>query len=91
MSVKNGNIAREMDVWNALKNHKAIPKDIKVKIVLPVAYPDHKENKGKQNRAYLQDIKTNKILVAAPSAYQLVERIENGWKYEPDKKEGLFV
>jgi hypothetical protein len=38
MPIKDGKIAREMDVWNALVKNKSLPSGVKVKIVLPLAY-----------------------------------------------------
>lgn len=94
--IKNGNIARESDIREALQANNCINSDIEVEIVMPQANPHYTnklkvKQKGnvKPARAFIRDRNTGRILVHAPSAYALLEKIENGWKDEP-KKEGLF-
>lgn len=94
MPVKNGQIANLTDVMNALKKHNPFSKgmpDIRISVVLPTAYPNHREYLGKRNRAYIKDARTGRILITAPSTYEMVKKIEDGWIYEPNKREGLFI
>ena len=93
MPIKHGRIAQVSDVKQAIEEHNPFAADpnLELDIVLPTAHPDHREYKGRKNRAYIRDAKTWKILITAPSAYALVQKIEDGWKYQPDKKEGLWV
>lgn len=54
------------------------------------ATADPQKSLGRKHRVYIKDDRTGKILVTAPSAYTLVDKIKSGWKYDPNKKEGLF-
>ena len=91
MPIKNGKHARHEDIVAALKQYQPFPRGVQVTVVLPTAYPNlHHNYKGRKHRAYIADALTSKILVTAPSAYALLEKIESGWKYEPGKKQGLW-
>ena len=94
MPVKNGKIANMIDVMKVIEKYNPFSKgtpDIRISVVLPTAKPHHREYLGRRNRAYIKDARTNRILVTAPSTYELVKKIENGWIYEPNKREGLFI
>lgn len=94
MSVKNGRIAKLADVMKAVEKYNPFAKgtpDIRISVVLPTAQPHHRENLGRKNRAYIKDARTGRILITAPSTYEMVRKIENGWIYEPNKREGLFI
>jgi len=91
MPIKQGRMAKWKDIVSALQTHQTFPPGMDVEVVLPCAKPDHREYHGRRDRAYLRDVSTGKILVTAPSAYALLEKIEAGWTYEPGKKEGLWT
>ena len=92
MVIKNKRIARERDVWEALKAcpfTKRIP-GVELKVVTPRAYPSHKENKGRKHRAYIKRLDTGQIILTANLTWELVEKIKSGMVFDPDKKEGLL-
>ena len=100
MAIKNGKIARALDVqWaiNAIKPFEIDPAIIPV-VVTAKDYPTAEERRTRLNvkvpskkyRAFIYDKITGRFLVGAPSTYELVEIIQNGWKYDPKKKEGLI-
>ena len=99
MPIKNGKKATRMNVIKALDKHKpfaAIP-EMQIEVVLPRAYPDRIDYRmgpnvvhQRKHRALIRERTSGTILLTAPSTYALVEKIENGWKYDPNKKEGLF-
>lgn len=93
MPIKRGQIAKLADVKDAIKdcNPFAADPSIEIDIILPAANPDHREYLGREHRAYIRDVRTWKVLLTATSAYALVQKIRSGWKYEPNKKEGLWA
>lgn len=93
MPVQHGRIASAKEIRQALTYAHSLGKYNKmldIEIVTPSAYPKRGENKGREHRCFIRDKKTDKILLTAHSAYKLLEKIHQGWKYEPNKKEGLF-
>ena len=94
MPVKNGKIANLTDVMKVIEKYNPFSKgtpNIRISVVLPTAKPHHREYLGRRNRAYIKDARTGKIFVTAPSSYELAKKIEDGWIYEPNKREGLFI
>ena len=92
MPIKNGKVATFKDVWGAILKYNPFPsiEMSHLEIHLPKAYPNYKENLGREHRAYIQNNRTGAILITAGSAYELVEKIQNGFKYDPNRKEGLW-
>ena len=92
MSNKHAPQARRKDVIEAIREHRpfAATPFLDLYIVLPTASPDHHEYISRKDRAYIKTADTGKILITAPSTYALIQKIKDGWKYQPDKKEGLF-
>ena len=99
MAIKNGKIARALDVqWviNATKPFEIDPAIIPV-VVTSKDYPTAEERRtrlnvkvpSKKHRAFIYDKITGRFLVGASSTYELVDKIRNGWKYTGPKKEGL--
>lgn len=68
----------------------ALTPGLNIEIVLPEARPSHDRYMGRKHRAYIRRCDTGQILVTAKSAYALLDLIQGGWKYNPDKREGLF-
>ncbi len=96
MPIKRGRVAKAAEVRDVIKEHQPFAADPTLTldvldIVLPSAHPDHRQYYGRKDRAYIRDTRTWRILVTAPSAYALVQKIRAGWKYQPDKKEGLWA
>jgi len=85
--------ANRQDVLRAIEKHQpfsAIP-NVLLEIVLPEAYPTGDKWRKKKHRALIRRLDTEEIMITATSTYELVDKIEGGWKYEPNKKEGLFI
>jgi len=92
MPIIRGQVAKRVDVLDAIREHNSFGEYSmeSIEIVLPSPKPHHREYLGRNDRAYIKDAATGKILVTAPSAYALVQKIHDGWKYQPYKKEGLW-
>jgi hypothetical protein len=92
MPIKRGRVARRIHIAAAIARLQpfAARPLMEIEIVLPSANPNHKDYLGRENRAYIRCATSGRVLVAAPSAYALLKKIEDGWKYEPDKLEGLW-
>jgi hypothetical protein len=92
MPIKNGKHATRKDVIEAIQEHHPFSADptMRFDIVLPTAYAD-RAYLGRHNRAYITNADNGAILVTAPSTYELVEKIRNGWKYKFPYQEGLMA
>ena len=96
MPIKNGKVATRVQIMEAIKEHQPFaagplaPSEADLEIVTPQPYPSPRDDYGREHRAFIRDIRTKKVLISATSAYALLEQIESGWKWEPNKKEGLF-
>lgn len=82
----------EVDILYALDRMAPFRKapDVWPAVSMPAPYPKPENDLGRRHRAFIRDVKTNKVLLTAPSAYELLDKINGGWTYEPNKKEGLF-
>ena len=77
-------------IKRAIDQHHPFPPRMSLEIVVPEAYPLYRDYQGRKHRAYIRDADTLVVLVTAPSAYKLLEKIHHGWKYRPPHHEGLF-
>lgn len=81
-------------ILKAIEKHntfEAIPGVVR-EIVLPEANPGPRKHRERKHRAYILRCDTGETVITAESTYELLDKL-NGpppWKYDPDKKEGLF-
>lgn len=79
----------------AIKKHGTFDAEpgMEIEVVLPEAYPTGDKWRGRKHRALIRRKGTKRqhgILVSRPSAYELLDLIESGWKWDPSPK-GLLA